>query len=111
MGLEKGLAEKERVAARELEALKREAASREERVTALEADASRARAIHTQAHGDLKVGHKFFLAVQEDGFAQAPDAERGKQAALVKAKGVALAEADAKTLKAAERAAKEASAE
>ena len=96
------------MAARESEALKREAASREERVAALEAEASRARAIHTQALGDLKAQHKVSLAAQEDEFAQALKAEREKQAALATAKAVALAETNAKTAKAAERAAEEA---
>jgi len=97
--LGKHLAEKERVAARESEALNREAASREERVAALEAEAGQARALHTQALGDLKVEHKVPWRRR-----------REKQAALEKAKAVALAEADAKTAKAAERAAEEASA-
>ena len=57
------------MAAREFEALKREAASLENRVAALEAEARRARAIQAQALGDLKMEHKASLAAQEDGFA------------------------------------------
>ena len=50
------------MAAREFEALKREAASLENRVAALEAEARRARAIQAQALGDLKMEHKASLA-------------------------------------------------
>ena len=106
--LKKHLAEKEHVAARESGALKQEAASREGRVTALEAEAGRVRAIHTQALGDPTVEQKVSLTAQNDEFAQALNAEREMQAALATAKAVVLAEADAKTAKAAERAAEEA---
>ena len=109
-GASQELAGEMRSAAQKFEVLKREAASREERVAALEAEAGRARATHTQALGDRKVEHKVSLTAQEDGFAQALDTEREKQAALMEAKAVALAEADAKTAEAVERAAEEASA-
>ena len=98
-----------RVAARESEAPKREAASWEKRLVAFDAEAGRARATHTQALDDRKekiVSRK----AQEDGIAQAPDTEREKQAALMRAEVVALAEADAKTAEAVERATEEASA-
>ena len=75
-------------------------------MAALKAEAGRARTTHTQAPDDPKVEHRVSLAAQGDGFAQDLNAER--QAALAKAKAVALAEADAKTAKATEWAAEEA---
>ena len=66
LGLETHHSEKERVVARDFEALNLEVAPREERGAAWEAEAGRARAIHTRAPDDPKVEHEVSPAAQED---------------------------------------------
>ena len=87
MDLEKRHAETECVAAWEVATPNREAASREERVAAGEAEPGRARAVHTQAPDTQKGAHGVPLVASEDGSAQALSAEREQQTALAKATG------------------------